>query len=176
MEPAQFSDYGRKLTEIADYLAERGVPMSYHHHMGTVIETEQEVDLLMANTGPAVGLLIDTGHLTFAGGDVTGTIKRYADRINHIHCKDIRADILAQVREQDMSFLDGVLAGVFTVPGDGCIDFAACANTLSEIGYSGWVVVEAEQDPAKANPLQYSRMGREHLEQVFSAAGMTIQH
>jgi inosose dehydratase len=161
-----FADYGRKLTEVAEYMAERGVAMTYHHHMGTVVETESELDRLMVGTGPAVGLLIDTGHLTFAGGDVLATIRRHAARINHVHCKDIRPGILAQVRAQDMSFLDAVLAGVFTVPGDGCIDFHAVAAALAETGYAGWMVVEAEQDPAKANPLHYSRMGR------ASAAGV----
>jgi len=144
--------------------------------MGTIIETEAEVDLLMAHTGPAVGLLIDTGHLTFAGGDIIATTWRHAARINHIHCKDIRPEVLQRVRDQDLSFLDGVLAGVFTVPGDGCIDFAGFAKAVTDIGYQGWVVVEAEQDPAKADPLTYSRMGREHLVDVFGAAGMTIMH
>jgi len=172
--PAGFPEYGRKLTEIAEYLADRGVPMAYHHHMGTVIEVEEEVDRLMENTGPAVGLLIDTGHLTFAGGDILATTLRYGARVNHVHCKDIRPDVLARVRGEDMSFLDGVLEGVFTVPGDGCIDFHAFSRTLAEIGYDGWVVVEAEQDPQKANPLVYSRMGHDHLVDALTAAGLQI--
>ena len=174
LDPKDFPAYGKKLTAVAEHMAERGVPMAYHHHMGTVIETEAEIDLLMANTGPAVGLLIDTGHLSFAGGDVLATTRRYGARINHVHCKDIRAEVLQQVREQDLSFLDGVLAGVFTVPGDGSIDFKAFARALAEIGYQGWAVVEAEQDPAKAPPLEYAKLGYAHLSAALTAAGLTI--
>jgi len=170
-----FPGYGAKLTAIAEHLAEHGVPMAYHHHMGTVIETEPEVDLLMRHTGEAVRLLVDTGHLTFAGGDILGMTRRHGARINHVHCKDVRADVLDKVRREDMSFLDGVLDGVFTVPGDGSIDFAAFAQVLAEIGYAGWVVVEAEQDPVKANPLEYSRMGHDHLVQVLEQAGIEIE-
>ncbi len=171
---ADFPDYGRKLSEIAEYMTGRGVAMAYHHHMGTIIETEAEVDLLMAHTGSAVGLLIDTGHLIFAGGDPRRTTRRHAARVNHIHCKDIRADVLDRVRAEDMSFLDSVVAGVFTVPGDGAIDFHGFAKVLAEIGYSGWVVVEAEQDPAKANPLVYAKIGYRHLREAFGAAAMDI--
>ena len=174
LAPEDYAAYGAKLTAVAEHMAARGVPMAYHHHMGTIIETEAEIDALMAHTGPAVGLLIDTGHLTFAGGDVLATTHRYGARINHVHCKDIRPDVLQRVREQDMSFLDGVLAGVFTVPGDGHIDFNAFAQALAEIAYRGWAVVEAEQDPAQANPLQYARLGYTHLHQALTAAGLTI--
>jgi inosose dehydratase len=148
--------------------------MAYHHHMGTVIETESEVDLLMASTGPAVGLLIDTGHMTCAGGDPLAVTRRHAKRVSHVHCKDVRPQVLAEARAKDMSFLDAVLAGVFTVPGDGSIDFGAFAGLLAEIGYSGWAVVEAEQDPAKAPPFEYSKMGHDHLRRVFAAAGLDI--
>ncbi|MEZ5590858.1 MAG: myo-inosose-2 dehydratase [Gammaproteobacteria bacterium] len=174
LAPEDYPAYGAKLTAVAEHMAARGVPMAYHHHMGTIIETEAEIDTLMAHTGPAVGLLIDTGHLTFAGGDVLATTHRYGARINHVHCKDIRPDVLQRVREQDMSFLDGVLAGVFTVPGDGHIDFHAFAQTLAEIAYRGWAVVEAEQDPAQANPLQYAKLGYTHLHQALTAAGLAI--
>jgi len=169
-----FPTYGRKLTELAEHMAERGVPMSYHHHMGTVIERASEVDLLMANTGEAVGLLLDTGHLTYAGDDPLAVTRRHGRRINHVHCKDIRAEVLERSRAEDRSFLDAILDGVFTVPGDGCIDFAAFARELAEFSYEGWVVVEAEQDPVKAPPLQYARIGHDHLVQVFTAAGFTI--
>lgn len=169
-----FPDYGRGLTELAEYLAARGVPMTYHHHMGTVIETEQEVDLLMEHTGPAVGLLVDTGHMVFAGGDPLALARRHAARVNHVHCKDIRRAVLAQARARDLSFLDAVLAGVFTVPGDGSIDFRAFARLLAEIGYHGWAVVEAEQDPATANPLEYARLGYRELTAALGAAGVAI--
>ena len=171
---SEFADYGRKLTELAEHLMVRGLPLSYHHHMGTVVEAAEEVDLLMANTGEAVGLLLDTGHLAFAGADVDAVTRRHGDRINHVHCKDVRPDVVARVRAEDMSFLDAVLAGVFTVPGDGCVDFASFARALAEIDYAGWVVVEAEQDPAKAPPFEYAKMGHDHLVEVFTAAGFKI--
>ena len=172
---SDFPDYGRELTELADCLAARGVPMTYHHHMGTVIQTEREVDLLMAHTGPSVGLLVDTGHMVFAGGDPLAMARRHGVRVNHVHCKDIRADVLSQARAEDMSFLDAVLAGVFTVPGDGSIDFRAVARLLAEISYAGWVVVEAEQDPAKANPLTYARIGYAELTAALAAAGVEVR-
>jgi len=174
MPDAEFHEYGRKLTEVADRMADFGVRMSYHHHMGTVIETEREIDLLMENTGTSVGLLIDTGHLGFANADTGAVTRRYGLRINHVHCKDIRQEIFKQVREKDLSFLNAVLEGVFTVPGDGFIDFENFAKVLAEIDYSGWVVVEAEQDPEKANPLEYSRMGYQHLSNVLHEAGLEI--
>ena len=170
----QFRAYGRKLTALAEHMADRGVAMTYHHHMGTVVENQREIDLLMESTGPAVGLLIDTGHLTYAGADVLAVTRRHARRINHIHCKDVRFDVLKRVRQQDASFLSAVLEGVYTVPGDGCIDYYAFARLLAEIGYQGWAVVEAEQDPVKAPPFEYSRMGRNHLAAAFGAAGYEI--
>lgn len=174
LAPADFADYGRKLTEFAEFLQAAGVPMSFHPHMGTIIETDAEIDLLMANTGPAVGLLIDSGHVTYAGGDPVGLVRRHGKRLNHIHCKDIRGPVLAAAKQDDLSFLDAILAGVFTVPGDGLIDFHAFAAALADADYGGWVVVEAEQDPDKAPPLQYARMGFSHLTDAFSAAGYTI--
>jgi len=170
----QFHSYGSKLTELAEWMAERGVALTYHHHMGTIVESQREIDLLVRNTGPAVGLLIDTGHLTYAGADVLAVTRRHARRINHIHCKDVRPEVLKRVRQRDNSFLSAVLEGVFTVPGDGFIDYYAFARVLADIGYAGWVVVEAEQDPAKAPPLEYSRMGLRHLSAAFSAAGYEI--
>jgi inosose dehydratase len=171
---AEFPDYGRKLTVLAEHMAERGVAMTYHHHMGTIVETQREIDLLMRSTGAAVGLLIDTGHLTFAGADVLGTTLRHARRINHVHCKDIRPDVLRTVRQKKSSFLEAVLEGVFTVPGDGHIDYYAFARALADIGYEGWAVVEAEQDPIKAPPLKYSRLGLAHLSAAFGAAGYNV--
>ena len=124
MPDEEFKRYGDRLTELAEWLRAEGCPMTFHHHMGTVVETEREVDLLMARTGDAVGLLFDTGHLHFAGGDVLATARRHGRRINHVHCKDIRADVLARLKAENWSFLKGVIEGVFTVPGDGAIDFA----------------------------------------------------
>ena len=124
MPEEEFKSYGDKLTELAEWLRAEGCPMTFHHHMGTVVESEREIDLLMARTGDAVGLLFDTGHLHFAGGDVLATARRHGGRINHVHCKDIRADVLARLKAENWSFLKGVIEGVFTVPGDGAIDFA----------------------------------------------------
>lgn len=163
--------FGEALTEVAERLRSRGVRMAYHHHMGTVVETEAEIDRLMAVTGDAVGLLLDTGHLTYAGGDVTAVARRHARRIGHVHCKDVRPTVLADARRRDWSFLDAVVAGVFTVPGDGCVDYPALLRVLGEAAYSGWLVVEAEQDPAVAHPLTYAKMGFAFLRGASAAAG-----
>ena len=174
MPEEEFKRYGDRLTELAEWLRAEGCPMTFHHHMGTVVETEREVDLLMARTGDAVGLLFDTGHLHFAGGDVLATARRHGKRINHVHCKDVRADVLARLKAENWSFLKGVVEGVFTVPGDGAIDFGQVATALAEVGYSGWVVVEAEQDPSRANPLEMARIGYKALTEAFTKAGFTI--
>ena len=159
----RWEEYGRKLTEFARYTLSQGVKIAYHHHMGTVIETEQDIDNLMRHTGDEVGLLLDTGHLTFAGADPVAVAKRWAKRINHVHCKDVRAKVLADVKNRKLSFLDSVLAGVYTVPGDGCVDYGALFPILKANGYQGWLVVEAEQDPAIAHPLTYASMGYQNL-------------
>lgn len=166
--------YGEKLTKFAEWLASEACPLTFHHHMGTVIEVEEEIDLLMESTDKAVGLLLDTGHLTFAGGDVTATTERWGHRINHVHTKDIRKDVLKRLKAEDWSFLKGVLEGVFTVPGDGSIDFAAFMQSLKTIGYAGWVVVEAEQDPKKANPLKMAEIGMAALREAAEGAGIEI--
>jgi inosose dehydratase len=163
-----WSRFGAALTEVADHLARRGMRLAYHHHMGTVVETEGEIDRLMQVTGPAVGLLLDTGHLTYAGGDVLGVARRHASRIIHVHCKDVRPAVLVEARRRDQSFLDAVVEGVFTVPGDGCVDYKALLEVLRDGGYAGWLVVEAEQDPKKAHPLTYARMGFAHLSRLLA--------
>ncbi|HZO00967.1 MAG TPA: myo-inosose-2 dehydratase [Burkholderiales bacterium] len=158
----EWKPFSEHLDAVAAHLAKEGVCMAYHHHMGTVIQSEDEVDRMMDST-KAVGLLLDTGHLTFAGGDPMRALKRHAKRIVHVHCKDIRKDKLAQARKQDLSFLDAVLGDVFAVPGDGSIDFAPLLEGLAKSGYKGWLVVEADQDPAKAHPLTHARMGHDCL-------------
>ncbi len=136
----------------------------YHHHMGTGVQQAHDIDRLMAETdAETVSLLLDTGHLTFAGENPLITLQKHGERIKHIHLKDIRQSVLKQVREQNLSFLDAVRAGVFTVPGDGCIDFGVLFALIGALGYQGWWVVEAEQDPEKADPLVYARMAREFL-------------
>ena len=174
LAPDEFKVLGEKMTELARHMQARGVRLAYHHHMATVVETEAEIDALMAATGDEVGLLVDTGHACYAGGDWLAITGRHARRVVHVHCKDIRPDVLAAARRDDMSFLNAILAGVFTVPGDGFIDYDAFARVLAGIGYSGWVVVEAEQDPAKAPPYEYALKGRRHLAAAFARAGFTI--
>jgi inosose dehydratase len=171
---ADWPAYGRKLTALAERMAEFGVAMAFHHHMGTIVETDAEVDRLMAVTGPAVGLLYDSGHCAFAGGDPVALAARHAARIVHVHCKDVRPAILARVRRDDMSFMQGVLDGIFTVPGDGAIDYPAILRHLHAAGYQGWLVVEAEQDPRKAHPLTFARMGYGNLLALARAAGFDV--
>jgi inosose dehydratase len=163
-----------RLNEVAAHLRRRGVRMGFHHHMGTVVQTEDEIDRLMAMTSDDVGLLLDTGHLLFAGGDPIAVARRHRKRIVHIHCKDVRAAVLAGVLRDDRSFRRAVLDGVFTVPGDGAIDFPGVLRELALHGYAGWLVVEAEQDPAKAHPLTYARMGHDNLARAASGAGFEV--
>lgn len=158
----EWEQFCERLDRIADHLQKQGLKMAYHHHMGTVIQSEDEVDRMMDSTSK-VGLLLDSGHLTFAGGDPRRALERHAKRIVHVHCKDIRKDKLAQARRQDMSFLEAVLGDVFAVPGDGSIDFAPLLEGLAKAGYHGWLVVEADQDPAKAHPLTHARLGHDCL-------------
>jgi inosose dehydratase len=164
--------FGEAVTEVAEHTRARGLRLAYHHHMGTVVETAEEIDRLMAVTGEAVGLLLDTGHLTYAGADVARVARRHARRIAHVHCKDVRPAVLAEARRRDRSFLDAVVAGVFTVPGDGGVDYPALLPVLKSAGYAGWLVVEAEQDPAVAHPLTYARMGFDYLTRANAAAGL----
>ncbi|MGI9369129.1 MAG: myo-inosose-2 dehydratase [Ruegeria sp.] len=167
--------YGAKITELAKWMTDQGMPMAYHHHMGTIIESEDDVNWLMDGSGPEVKLCFDTGHLLFGGGDIMATLDRWGDRIHHVHFKDIRPGIVRDVRGNRKSFLDAVVGGAFTVPGDGCIDFQDVADALKSMDYDGWIVVEAEQDPAKAPPYEYSKMGYDQIVKVCSEAGLTIQ-
>ena len=174
LEDFDVAAYGRRLTLLAEHCAAEGVPLTFHHHMGTAVETEAELNLLMGHTGEAVNLLLDTGHLVFAGGDNLQVIKNHGQRINHVHAKDIRADIFAAVNKDKQSFLDCVLNGVFTVPGDGLIVYEPIMAALYETGYEGWVIIEAEQDPVKANPLVYARMGYQALQASLTKTGYQI--
>ena len=165
-----WAEFGRRLTAVADAVAAENVTLAYHHHMGTAVQSEPDVDALMAATGPSVRLLLDTGHAVFAGADPVALAARYAPRIAHVHCKDVRKDVLDDVLGADRSFLDAVVAGVFTVPGDGHIRFP---DVLSALGaYSGWLVVEAEQDPEKAPPGEYAALGYRNLAAYAQEAGL----
>lgn len=167
-------NYAHKLSTLAEAVRKEGLGLSYHPHMGTIIQSAAEIDLLMAHSSERVGLLLDTGHLCFAEEDPLRVLQQHAARVNHVHFKDVRAEVLGDVLEQDQSFLGSVVEGVFTVPGDGHIDFHSFARALHKSGYAGWVVVEAEQDPVKAEPLHYVRMGLEHSREALSAAGYQV--
>lgn len=170
----QIKAYGRKMTGFAEWCAGQGMPLSFHHHMGTVIETEQELDLLMKHSGEALPLLLDAGHLAFAGGDVLRVIDKHHKRINHVHTKDVRMDVINKLDRSKESFLDAVMKGAFTVPGDGSLDFGAIVKRLAEHGYEGWFVVEAEQDPVKSPPLKMAKTGHAELLRVMAAAGYKV--
>jgi inosose dehydratase len=167
-----FSDeqWGRMvegLNRLGRMAAEAEMRLCYHHHMGTGVQTRAEVDRLMSDTDPeVVHLLLDTGHLYWAGDDPLDMARAYADRITHVHLKDIRKDVLDRCMERKMSFLESVIEGAFTVPGDGVIDFEPIFRTLADAGYEGWLIVEAEQDPHKANPLEYAKKARTYLREV----------
>ncbi|MDT7953394.1 MAG: myo-inosose-2 dehydratase [Acetobacteraceae bacterium] len=163
-----------RLGRLGDWMAGEGVRIAFHHHMGTVIEQAHEIDRLLEGTPPSVGLLFDTGHLRFAGEDPFAVARRWAPRINHVHAKDVRPDVLARVHAERWSFLDAVVAGVYTVPGDGCIDFAECLRPVAAANYDGWLIVEAEQDPARAHPLTYSTKGYVHLRSAAEEVGFVV--
>ncbi len=155
--------FGERLTALAQRMQREGLRMAYHHHMGTVVQSPEDIDRMMSHTGEAVGLLLDAGHLVYAGGDPAQMAAKYASRIAHVHCKDVRRSVLEHNRNRDSSFLDAVLEGVFTVPGDGMIDFRSVLEPIAKSGYGGWLVVEAEQDPSVATPHVYAQLGFDHL-------------
>ncbi len=171
----EWATYGKKLTALAEKFADFGVRMAFHHHMGTIVETDEEVGLMMNHTGEAVGLLYDTGHSSFSGGDPIALLKKHIKRVVHVHCKDVRKPILEKARAEDMSFMGAVKEGIFTVPGDGSIDYPTILGMLAQNNYSGWLVVEAEQDPKKAHPLTYATMGFNNLSRMAQEAGFTVE-
>lgn len=155
------------LEAIGKLALENKMKIVFHHHMGTVVQNRDEIDMLMKKTNPElVWLLADTGHMTYAAGDPVKLIHDYGSRIAHIHLKDIRPKILEDVKAKNMSFLQSVKAGVFTVPGDGCVDFKGVFKEIDAMNYTGWFVVEAEQDPAKANPLEYAKKARKYIKDL----------
>lgn len=153
-----------KLGKIAK--EEYGITMTFHHHMGTVVQNDDEVERMLNETDPKyVSLLYDSGHFAYAGYDPVEMVNKYADRIRHVHLKDIRPEFVEKVKKEDLSFLDGVRLGAFTIPGDGSIDFVSIFQCLDRIDYKGYMLVEAEQDPAKANPLEYALKARRYISQ-----------
>lgn len=176
MAPGSWAEFGRRVTQVAERTLAEGVRLVYHHHMGTIVESAADIDAFMAATGPAAHLLLDTGHATWGGADPAELARKYRDRISHVHAKDVRKPIMEKARVQDWSFLDAVLGegaelGVYTVPGDGMVDYVSVFKALP--GYSGWVVVEAEQDPEKAKPLDYAKRGVAHLKAALKEAGLS---
>lgn len=170
----EMAEFGARMEQFAAYLAKQGITLAYHHHMGTVVETPDEIDAFMAATGPATHLLFDAGHCTFGGGDPAEVLARHVGRVAHFHAKNIRRPVTERVRAEGMSFIQGVLAGAFTVPGDpeGEIDFVPLMRILADAGYDGWLVIEAEQDPEIRNPLEYQTMGLKALKAAAREAGL----
>jgi inosose dehydratase len=167
-DDAAWQGYAQRLDAFGAHLkATYGITLAYHHHMGAYVESPEDIDRLMALTGPDVGLLFDTGHAWFGGAnDVTVPLARHLKRVVHVHCKDVRAQVVRSARNDGWSFLTGVINGTFTVPGDGVIDFDAVLRLLHDGGYEGWLVVEAEQDPAVAPSYAYAKKGYETLRAI----------
>ena len=164
MNDEEWKKFTDGLSKLGNIAKEYGITLVYHHHMGTVVQTAEEIDKMMDMCDPdAVYLLFDTGHLAYCGEDYMAVLKKYAKRIKHVHLKDIRPEIVAKVKAESLSFLQGVRLGAFTVPGDGTIDFKPVFDVLDEADYEGWMHVEAEQDPAIANPFKYAKMAREYI-------------
>jgi len=159
----QWREYGERVTQFAKYTLDHGVRLAYHHHMGAYVESPADVDRLMESTGDAVGLLFDSGHMTFAGGDPVAMLEKHVRRVCHVHCKDARPDVMRMARNRNWSFLEAVINGAFTVPGDGAVDFRSLIEILRRNAYRGWLVVEAEQDPVIAPAYRYADMGFRYL-------------
>lgn len=175
ISPADWKQFGARITEVAKRTADEGVRLVYHHHMGTIVESPEDIDAFMHATGDVAHLLLDTGHATWGGADPAKLARDYHDRISHVHAKDVRPHIMKKVQEQDWSFLKSVLGegdelGVYTVPGDGMVDYVAVFEALKP--YAGWVIVEAEQDPKKAPSLPYAKKGVAHLKTAMKEAGL----
>jgi inosose dehydratase len=166
--------YARKMTKFGEWCAEQGMPLSYHHHMAAAIETEPELDMFMKHSGEGIPLLFDAGHMAFAGGDVMRVIDKHHKRITHVHTKDVRMDVIGKLDRTSESFLNAVVKGAFTVPGDGSLDFASIVGRLASYGYEGWFVVEAEQDPKINPPLAMAKKGHAELVRVMALAGYEV--
>ncbi|HXS22496.1 MAG TPA: myo-inosose-2 dehydratase [Steroidobacteraceae bacterium] len=162
--------FGERLSTLARYLEDRGLRLAYHFHLGTVVERQDDIERLIAHTDAPVGFVVDTGHAALGGIDAEQLIRNHPDRVIHVHTKDVRRRVFADTAKRNGSFLDGVLAGMFTSPGDGDLDFRGVAQALIDIGYDGWVVVEAEQDPALADPRTYSRIGLQTVQRLLGPA------
>ncbi len=168
----EWKEYGEKLTQFADYLKEQGIKLAFHHHVGTICESPRDLEMFIKYTGPSVGLTFDTAHVTYGGGDAAELIRLVGERIVHFHTKDVRFDVMRDAREKDLPFLKAVLNGVFTVPGDGDLNWDEIFAELKKFDYEGWLVVEAEQDPAVAHPQTYADMANKNLTSYVEKAGL----
>lgn len=174
LSDAELKDFCAKIEAFAAYLAGEGMTLVYHHHMGTIIESPEEIDALMENTGPHLHLLFDAGHCAFGGGDPVKVLTKHVGRVRHFHAKNIRPAITAKVRSEGLSFLQGVVGGAFTVPGDqeGGVDFQPLLQILADHSYDGWIVIEAEQNPDERNPLLYQTLGLHTLKRIAKETGL----
>ncbi len=170
----EMTAWGAKVEAFAAYVASQGITLVYHHHMGTVVESPEDIDAFMAATGPHTHLLFDAGHCYFGGGDPAAVLAKHVGRVRHFHAKNVRPAVARRTRDEGLSFLDAVFAGAFTVPGDqeGAVDFAPLLQILKAAGYDGWIVIEAEQDPVLRNPLMYQTLGLATLKRLSREAGL----
>ena len=174
MNTEEWKSFCNKLSEMGEFLEGEGMPLAYHHHMGTIIETHEDTARLLENTNDSVKLTLDTGHMLFAQGNSKKILEDFSSRIIHVHCKDIRKNVLENSLKNDLSFRGAFLDGAFTVPGDGCIDYKPLFDILKTKDYSGWLVVEAEQDPSKANPFEYAKIGYKYLIETLKSSNIEI--
>lgn len=163
---ADWKPFGERLNTVARFITDRGLRFAYHHHLGTVVETKDELERFFDATGDHVGLVLDTGHALFGGIEPIDVIKARPERVAHVHCKDVRTAKYDAFLANGTSFLNGVVGGMFTAPGDGDYDYAPFMRALADMDYSGWIVIEAEQDPAIANPRDYSQLGLDTLKRL----------
>ena len=177
LSPEGMAEFGAKIEEFAAYMASQGIHLAYHHHMGTIVESPEEIDAFMTATGPATKLLFDAGHAYFGahGQDPAPVLAKYITRVAHVHAKNVRPAVMAEVRAKGLSFMDGVRAGVFTVPGDseGGVEFAPLLQILKDADYQGWIVIEAEQDPDQRNPFDYQLLGLNTLKALAKELDLT---
>ena len=174
LDKDDWKKFCEKINEVGKRLDGENMPLAYHHHMGTVIQSHEDTERLLSETNDTVKLTIDTGHMLFAGGNSLKIIRDFKEKIAHVHCKDMREKVLKKSLSEDLSFRHAFLEGAFTVPGDGCIDYRPIFNELVKNNYQGWLVVEAEQDPKKANPFEYAKIGFNYLKKTSSECGLEI--
>ena len=169
MKRSDWALFADRVGELARMTADQGVKLAYHHHVGTVVQSAADIERLLETTTDDLWLLLDTGHALYAGADPAAVAQDHGGRIAHVHCKDVRRAILDRCLNNDSSFPAAVLDGVFTVPGDGCVDYRAVLSFLRQAAYEGWLVVEAEQDPSVAPPARYAKAGYENLQRIIAS-------